>query len=168
LRNFLNLPSISRDARTRERHSSRIIIPQPRGRAATMTTTTSGEQTTYKRYLRYPVLIPAINCPPFTIVYCITRGDINFIKRAPLAHGRSTAISQLPRASRRNRGDAARCSAAWTTGKKPRHVQMALGRARRVHGIPLVTTGATCSFRCIERTTLAREESTFRKCMFYS
>lgn len=32
----------------------------------------------------------------FTAVYYITEGDINFIKRAPLARGRSTAVSQLP------------------------------------------------------------------------
>jgi len=42
------------------------------------------------------ILIPAINCPSFTTVYYITGGNINFIKRTPLAHRRSTTITQLP------------------------------------------------------------------------
>jgi len=61
----------------------------------------------------------AINCPPLTTVYYITGGDINFIKRALLAHGRSTAVSQLPRLPDN------------ATGKKRRHVQMAPGRTTR-------------------------------------
>lgn len=84
----------------------------------------------YGRCLRYPVSIPAINCPPFTTAYYLLPEVILTLLNAPRwrTAERSTAISQLPPASRqrdRQKSDEYK----WPPA------------ARRVHGISPVTSG---------------------------